>query len=686
MSAAHLAVLSAFAIAQPLFDVLAKHAAFFVVRDSTAAEIVVFAVVVTLGPPLVLTAIEALAGLAGSRPRQAVHVAFVAALVALLALQVAKRNLDVSTWPIVGVAVLTGATAAAIYMRAPAVRSMLTVLVPAPAVFAALFLFTSPVSKLVMPADASARLADVAASTPVVVVIFDEFPTASLEDRPGHMDQRRFPNIAELAGTSTWFVNSTTVSGNTIFAVPALLTGRTPVRGRLPIFADHPRSIFTLLGGRYRMHVAESLTRLCPAELCTAGSAGQPATGDSVGSLLSDVGVIYGHIALPPGYERRLPPIDETWGDFGEGVAPTSIPDARAGSAMRPTFGEATGDRARQFASFVDTLRPSRRPSLSVIHSLLPHAPWSYLPSGRSYAIDRGGIPGRTGDRWGTEPAFVREAYQRHLLQVGFVDRLVGRLVARLRAIGLYERSLIILTADHGVSLRAGLPRRFVIPENVHDIAFQPLIVKEPGQRSGRVVARHVTTLDIVPTIADVLNIRIPWDVDGTSVFRPRRAGEVRIAASPVVARLDELRARRAEEVRRKTRMFGSGPWSRLFAAGPNAELVGRALRSFDTVVDPDSLATVDAGTAAALCDLPRRPAVLPSPIFGSVQGAPAGVAIAIAVNGRIRATTTTALDGGRVVYAALVPEAAFRHGRNRVEIYSPAEGERLSRLGELRC
>ena len=54
-NALHLAVLSAFAIAEPLFDLLGKTPEFFVVRGSTAGDVVFFALVVALVPPLVLS-------------------------------------------------------------------------------------------------------------------------------------------------------------------------------------------------------------------------------------------------------------------------------------------------------------------------------------------------------------------------------------------------------------------------------------------------------------------------------------------------------------------------------------------------------------------------------------------------------------------------------------------------------
>ncbi len=51
------------------------------------------------------------------------------------------------------------------------------------------------------------------------------------------------------------------------------------------------------------------------------------------------------------------------------------------------------------------------------------------------------------------------------------------------------------------------------------DIADTPLLIKRPFQHTGRISDRHVRTMDILPTIADVLGIRMPWRVDGVSIF-----------------------------------------------------------------------------------------------------------------------------------------------------------------------
>ena len=207
---------------------------------------------------------------------------------------------------LISLALGLGAAGALAYRRAAFVRSLHTVLSPAPIVFLLLFLLVSPVSKLVIGGAADARLADVSGDAPVVVVVFNEFPVASLMLPDERLDAQRYPNIAELAGDSNWFRHTATVHPQSEAAVPGILTGRWPRPGALPIAADHPQNIFTLLGRGYRVQAAESLTRLCPPDLCRRQTSG---LGERLRSLTSDLSVVALHLLLPDDLRERLPSI-----------------------------------------------------------------------------------------------------------------------------------------------------------------------------------------------------------------------------------------------------------------------------------------------------------------------------------------------------------------------------------------
>lgn len=672
----HLAVLSSFAVAQPLFDLLSRYAEFFAVRGSTRWDIVVLALVLTLGPPVALLALELLAWLVDGRFQHILHLVLVAGLAGVLLIQVLKRSLGLgSTAALIGCAAVVGGLVALAYRRVRPLRAILTVLIPAPAIFLALFLFTSPVSKLVLTARAEAKVARVSAQAPVVVVVFDELPVTSIMGPDGAIDAVRFPNFARLASRATWFRNTSTISSQTTRAVPAIVTGRLPRRGQLPIASDHPQNLFTLLGGEYALDVSESQTRICPPELCRDVEA--PRAARRARSLYSDVGIVYLHLLAPPEYEARLPAITNQWMNFGtaeEEVAERALVQQAARTVVgRPEVKERFYEgRVRQLKQFVRSIERRRgRPTLSFLHVLLPHGPWQYFPSGSQSALLNPTAPGRQGDTW-TDRSLALQAYQRHLLQARFTDALLGRIVRRLQRLRLYDGSLVVVTADHGVSFRAGDERRHPSATNLQDLAFVPLLVKRPGQRQGQVLDRHVRTIDILPTIADALGIRIPWAVDGRSAFRGGRAAGT-ITISDRSAAFQRLLAARTAALARQVRLFGSGAdRPGIFGIGPHPELIGRSLADLRRRAAAGTTVSLDELEQKLLRALPEGTAFVPSPLQGSLAGAGAtpGRALAVAVNGTVAAVCTAFSDSGATRFSALVPEEAFRAGRNDVELF----------------
>ena len=294
----------------------------------------------------------------------------------------------------------------------------------------------------------------------VVMVVFDELPLTSLLGQDEDIDDERYPAFAELARNSIWFRGATAVHDSTALAVPAILEGRYPRPGLGSDYASHPRNLFTLLAPRYELHVSEEATGLCPPSLC------EPTPGTTLSHI--------GH------------------------------------------------GRVERFRSWLRSIGPGKRRALWFKHVLFPHVPWQYLPSGLSYRHRPSEpIPGLNSQPGFGDPWLVELSYQRHLLQVGFADRLLGDLMARLRRTGLWRRSLVVVVADHGIGFHVGVDRRTVTPRNFQDLAPVPLFVKLPGQRRGLTVDKHVETIDLLPTILQATGIQLPADLDGRWLLRP---------------------------------------------------------------------------------------------------------------------------------------------------------------------
>jgi hypothetical protein len=90
------------------------------------------------------------------------------------------------------------------------------------------------------------------------MIILDELPTKSILDGRGGVDRDLFPGFGELAGTATWYRNNTTVAPLTPEAIPPILTGRYADHDALPVAAEYPRNLFSLLRGTYDIHASEA--------------------------------------------------------------------------------------------------------------------------------------------------------------------------------------------------------------------------------------------------------------------------------------------------------------------------------------------------------------------------------------------------------------------------------------------
>ena len=290
--------------------------------------------------------------------------------------------------------------------------------------------------------------------------------------------------------------------------------------------------------------------------------------------------------------------------------------------------------------------------------------PYQYLPSGRVYRrTPKEALPGIDGRPGYASRFVVQQAYQRHLLQVAATDRLLGELLDRLRETGIYDRAVVAVVADHGISFRRGHDRRLLRRANVEDIAPVPFLLKLPGQQRGRISDRPMQTIDVLPTIADALGIRIPWRVDGRSALAApqerRREMVAKKFKHTYLVDTPSFERRNRAALERKLALFGDG----IYSFGPRPDLIGRRVPAGGrrVVVDPDS-------------------GFVPSHEAGAIEGGRRGGrrTVAIAVNGRVVATGTTfTLEGAHdEQYSVIVPEHAFRRGVNRVRLL--ASGARL--------
>ena len=668
----NLAVLWTFAVAQPLFDLLKDNPEFFAARGSSGFDIVSFSVLLVVLPPLLLLGIELLLGLIRPELRRGTHVVFVGALVALIAAQALKKSIDASDTVLIALSVLVGAAVAALWARAEPVRSFLNVLSPAPLVFLLLFLLSAQISELAFPSEAKARSIGGVARAPVVVVLLDELPSNTLVDANDELDAKRFPGFAELAKNATWFKNAYTIYDSTERAQPAIMDGNLPEKDKQPISSDHPNSIFSLFAKTHRMNVSEEATSVCSRDLCK-NTHPEESYGDRISSMTEDLGLVWLHVVSPPNVESDLASVSENWGNFGGGGGEAE--PVSAGPEERNTRSNLNGGRAIRFQEWIDNIVPGRRPGLNFKHTLLPHVPWQYLPSGKRYRrVPNDVISGLSSQSF-EDTGQLEVLLQRHVLQTGFADLQLQHLWKHLKDDGLWDDSLIVVASDHGVAFPHARERRRLNRKNAAEIAPIPLFIKAPGQKQGKVDDAWVETIDILPTIFDVLNLDPRVKMDGRSAFSDevQQRDELRILVrnSFDVLRIPAstfTRERRAI-IDRNQRLFGSGADGpgRLYEIGPSPELIGQPASAAGDELDVSLTMAREYGHVGS------DPLYVPVHVVGRVNGPDREPRdIAVAVNGTIRAVGNTFKlavgDEGELV-SVMVPESAFRKGRNDVQV-----------------
>lgn len=451
---------------------------------ATAWTLVLFALAWALGPPILLWLVTATTCVLGRRVRRGVHAATLGALAGIFLAQTLTQSL---TWSrpviwILSMGAVVGATAC--WLRFVNARRFLGYLAVAPALFVGVFLFTTPVVDILRGSDAAGTASQV--TTPVVFVILDELPTASLLDGDGDIDPAVFPGFSRLASISTWYRNATTVSSTTERAIPAILSGRRPTPEPVaPVASQFPQNLFTLFGADATSQIVEPVTRLCPEYLCATRAGGLRA---------------------------MVRPSIDLWRHRFRRTAPGVY-------AMNE---DTVNDRVGQLDSFIEHAGETPAPRLDFIHSLLPHVPWRLLPSGRAYDEGTDNAISPYNYAWVTGEA-ARVGRERHLLQLQYTDRRIGDLLDRLEDLGTLDETLLVVTADHGVSFDGAQPLRASTPKNLVELAWVPLFVKAPGQPAGRVDDRNAESIDILPTVADLLDVRLDEPVDGRSLLRRPR-------------------------------------------------------------------------------------------------------------------------------------------------------------------
>jgi hypothetical protein len=329
--------------------------------------------------------------------------------------------------------------------------------------------------------------------------------------------------------------------------------------------------------------------------------------------------------------------------------------------------------RLRDYQSFLLDLKDRDPPGLFFMHVALPHLPWRYLPSGRLY----GGLPRHlmaSSNPWQEVPWYPLLAYQRHMCQVKLVDNMVTELLHRLDALTLFDQALLVVTSDHGASHWPGSSRRIPL-ESAHpeDILGIPLFIKLPHQSQAGIDDTPAETVDILPTVAQALDVDLTEGVDGRSLLDPslpipekRWLGTRDHLVAVTTAFLPD-----GHSLRRKHELFPRrrGAW-RLYGPGPYGDLVGMALEEIEHGPVAEIQAALHPSSRVVVLD-PGAPYVNVL-LTGDIAAFPGRdeVQIAVGIGGRVAGVATAPLSPDGATFAVLAAEDLLEEGPNPAHLF----------------
>ena len=306
------------------------------------------------------------------------------------------------------------------------------------------------------------------------------------------------PYLEQLARESTTFTQAITVAPRTWQSFPSILTGAYPPTHGVRFMMDHP--------------IRESVPNL--AELL------KPA-GYDTRAFDADGMQFLRRMTAARGFDRFVDPADLEWRN-GDAVVVAGIEKFVLGEAREPFLAFARlmgshwpywdGDWAHQFDDCPDCTHDFNQGDYGVVEDS-ERGGMKLLDSAAHRRVYYSPPP---------PPAVLRHMIAHYDSEIRYFDFLTRGLIERMRARGVLERTILVITSDHGESFgEHGYMQHG--PRVDEPVMRVPLLVRLPddyrARRPGGVVRELVRVIDILPTILDALDRPVPPGVDGISLL-----------------------------------------------------------------------------------------------------------------------------------------------------------------------
>lgn len=670
----HLFTLWGFAIAYPIYEVVVRNQGFLVMYHSSLSDVLAVFFIISIALPLIFYLFLGLPTLFFLKSRLeilpflgAVWVLF--SLLALKYLSILPSALE--PFSLYG-AMAIGLTITVVYVRKHKVREFVSYMAGAALLFPFIYLTMLEITPDATPVTLNETAKNSIQPHPLVVLIFDELSLGTLMQEDHSLISEYFPNFARLQKRATWYRDTSTVGEVTMTAVPAINTGLLPKSAStLPTYGQHPVNLFTVLNAaQYSIRAEEFTTYLCPSEL-NARSISHLSSGTKIAYIVSDSAIFWAHSVLPMSWRSALPAITN--------IAPPYFPLFRSTPDQNPAL------LVSELGTALKNMTPEeRKHSLSYLHIALPHRPYRFFPSGKTYT-DQVQMPEKYGhdlEHWDPGSVLRPIAQQRYFLQLQFADTILGQVLDHLEANKIFDKSLVVVLADHGISFRSGFSLRYSIekgatdftsPTQTLDVLKVPLFIKYPFQEQGSVVDSPTRTIDVFPTIIRAIVPGLDLKTDGRNLAKPGEEGHypITVLSHQNSTTFSHSLSVFSDEFHLEQK-FHDLDWNNSFAPAHVCQNQTNLLGTPLPTPLPPALKIKHRSIASEISIKSSGDSKVPGLLLGELKNHQG--AIAIAVDSKVVAFSAPILKDDHTYINALIPEKYLTPGKHVVSVYDAAQ------------
>lgn len=112
----------------------------------------------------------------------------------------------------------------------------------------------------------------------------------------------------------------------------------------------------------------------------------------------------------------------------------------------------------------------------------------------------------------------LKEIIKKYKANLSFADYAVGKLINKLKDLGIYDECNIIFTSDHGFNLGEHGCMGKGVSHIYNEVSSIPLVIKTPNSKTQVRYSQITQNIDLFPTIFEQYNLEVPNSVHGRSL------------------------------------------------------------------------------------------------------------------------------------------------------------------------